>query len=251
MNKRSYMNNRHKKIFIVIPAYNAEKTIEKTYSRIPPGYFRIVIIDDGSSDNTGKVANKLNATVITHDKNKGYGAAQKTGFKHALKNSADAVILLHADGQYDPEEIPKLINSMEKNNADIVLGSRVMGGKMLEGGMPYIKYIGNRVLTWLENLAFGMNITEYHTGYRVYSRKALQFLDFENLSDKFHFDSEILVNAMEKKLKIVEVPISTHYSREKSYLNPLTYGMQIIWLIIKYKFQKNFYTGDRIERTSR
>lgn len=229
------------KVCIVIPAYNAGHTLEQVFSRIPRGdYHRIIVVDDGSSDNTAEIAKKHGAELLRHEHNRGYGGAQKTGYKRALELGADITVLLHGDAQYAPEEMPGLIKAAVDKNADIVLGSRVLGGRMLQGGMPLIRYLGNHLLTRIENLALGTDISEFHTGYRVYTSKALKTLSFEDYADKFHFDSEILIEAKEKGLKIVEIPISTTYAGERSYLNPLTYGIQVILLISRYRVNRVF-----------
>lgn len=224
------------KICIVIPAYNAEETLGGVFSRIPEGdYQRVIVVDDGSSDKTAEVAIKHEAELIRHQSNRGYGGAQKTGYKRALELEADLIVLLHADAQYAPEEMPVLIEAVVDQNADIVLGSRVLGGQMLQGGMPVIRYIGNRLLTKIENLALGTDISEFHTGYRVYTSRALKTLNFDDYADGFHFDTEILIEAKDKGLRIVEVPISTTYAGERSYLNPITYGIQILLLILRHR----------------
>ncbi len=234
------------KVCIVIPAYNAEDTLEQVFSRIPKEeYHRIIVVDDGSSDNTVEIARRHDVELIRHEYNRGYGGAQKSGYKRVLELGADVAVLLHADAQYAPEEMLSLIKASVDHKADVVLGSRVLGGRMIDGGMPLIRYIGNRLLTKIENLAFGTRISEFHTGYRVYTSRALEILNFEDYTDDYHFDSEILVEAKEKGLKITEVPISTTYAGEKSYLNPITYGIQILLLIIRYKLGKLF--GERYE----
>jgi len=223
------------KTIIVIPAYNAEKTIESVFKRIPKNsYDEIIVVNDGSKDKTSEVVKKYKVKLIEHKKNKGYGGAQKTGFKQALKDGADIVALVHADGQYAPEELPKLVKPIKDGKVDVVLGSRALGGKMLEGGMPLIRFIGNRLLTFIENIVFRMNITEYHTGYRVYSKKALEKIRFDLDSDKYEFDSEILIQCKLKKLKIKEIPTPTRYAEEISYLNPWTYGLRIFKILINY-----------------
>jgi len=226
------------KVCIVIPAYNAETTLEQVFSRIPDGeYHRIIVVDDGSTDHTADIARKHGVELLRHEYNRGYGAAQKTGYRRALELGADLTVLLHADAQYAPEEMPSLIKAAVDQDADIVLGSRVLGGEMLEGGMPLIRYIGNRLLTKIENLTLGTDISEFHTGYRVYTSRALKALNFEDYTDNFHFDSEILIEAKEKGFRIVEVPISTRYAGERSYLNPVTYGIQVLLLILRYKLR--------------
>jgi len=227
------------KISIVIPAYNAETTLDQVFSRIPEGdYHSIIVVDDGSTDKTAEIAQRHDIELIQHKENRGYGAAQKTGYERALATGADIVVLLHADAQYAPEEMPALIGAVVEKDADIVLGSRVLGGKMLQGGMPLIRYVGNHLLTRIENLVLGTDISEFHTGYRVYTSKALRTLNFGAYTDKFHFDSEILIEAKEKDLQIVEVPISTTYAEERSHLNPLTYGLHVLFLILRYRVNK-------------
>ena len=223
------------KTVIVIPAYNAEKTIGSVFKRIPKNsYDEIIVVNDGSKDKTSEVVKKYKVKLIEHKKNKGYGGAQKTGFKQALKDGADIVALVHADGQTEPEELLKMLKPIKDGEVDLVLGSRVLGGKMLEGGMPLTRFIGNRLLTLIENSILRINISEYHSGYRVYSRKALEEIHFDLNSDKYEFDSEILIQCKLKKLKIKEIPIPTHYGNEKSYLNPWTYGLRIFKILINY-----------------
>ena len=230
------------RIVVVMPAYNAGKTIEKVFKRIPrkvlDNIYRIIVVNDGSKDNTLQVVKNLkkkyNLDLLDHVKNKGYGRAQKTGFRHALKLGADIAVLLHSDGQYAPEVMDKLLEPLEAGKADVVQGSRILGGKSLQGGMPLYKYFGNRVLTFMENIAYGMNMAEYHSGYMLYSKKALQVIPFEKLSDKFHFDGEMLIVAKKKKLRIKEVPIPTRYASEKSYLNPVTYGFEVFKTILNF-----------------
>jgi glycosyltransferase involved in cell wall biosynthesis len=223
------------KTIIVIPAYNAEKTIENVFKRIPKNsYDEIIVVNDGSKDRTSEIVKKYNVKLIEHKKNRGYGGAQKTGFKEALKDGADIVALVHADGQYAPEELHNIKKPIENGDTDIVLASRALYGKMLEGGMPLTRYIGNRFLTFIENLILRMSISEYHTGYRAYSRKALEKVRFDLNSDKYEFDSEILIQCKLKKLKIKEIPTPTRYEEEISYLNPWTYGLRIFRVLINY-----------------
>ncbi|MEM4254059.1 MAG: glycosyltransferase family 2 protein [Candidatus Woesearchaeota archaeon] len=238
------------RIVIVMPAYNAAKTIESVFDRIPKDFwrkvYRVVVVNDGSKDNLPEVLRRIKKkyrkiTVLTHDLNRGYGAAQKTGFTEAVRLGADIAVLLHSDGQYAPEILQKMIAPIENGEADVVLGSRMLGGEALKGGMPLYKYIGNRALTFIENIAYGMNITEYHTGYMVYSKRALATIPFTRLSNTFHFDGEMIMMSGKKKLRIREVPIPTRYAEEKSHLKPIKYGidvLKIIWrnLTGKYDF---------------
>ena len=226
-----------KSLGIFIPAYNAEKTLDEVFARIPPqirSKARIVVIDDASKDGTSAVARKNKAEVIRHPQNKGYGAAQKTAFDWAIRNGIRTLVMLHADAQYAPEEMPGLIKPVEEGRADIVLGSRILGGKALEGGMPVYKLIGNYALTMMENLAFGTKIAEFHTGYRVFSVPAIARIPYKLNSDKYIFDSEILVQANDNGLRILELPIPTRYRSEISYLDPVKYGMGILGIVKKY-----------------
>lgn len=223
-----------------MPAYKAALTIESVFKRIPKEFWKkinkVIVVNDGSTDNTEKVIDKLKKKYpkilkINHKVNQGYGAVQKTGFTKARELGADIAILLHSDGQYPPEILQKMISPIEKGKADVVLGSRMLGGEALKGGMPLYKYLGNRFLTFIENIAYGMNITEYHTGYMVYSKKALNTIPFKKLSDTYHFDGEMIMMSGKKKLRIAQIPISTHYGNEKSHLKPIKYGMDVLRII--------------------
>lgn len=231
------------KIVVIMPAYNAEKTIGDVFKRVPKDaykrIFEFIVINDGSEDDTENVVKNLKKKykkikLVNHEHNKGYGRAQKTGYREALKDGADIAVLLHSDGQYAPELLLEMIKPIEEGEADIVGGSRMLGGKALEGNMPLVRYYGNIFLTKLENFVFRMNLTSYHDGYKAYSRKALEEIPFEKYSNDFYFDSEMLVGAKRKNLKIVEIPIPTRYAGEKSYLNPIKYGFGVLGVIFKY-----------------
>jgi glycosyltransferase involved in cell wall biosynthesis len=229
-----------KKIFVVIPAYQAALTLESVFRRIPSQIYergaRIIVVNDGSSDATGDVARKAaqtrpNVEVIDHVHNKGYAQAQKTGFSHALEQGADIVALLHADGQYAPELLPQLLRPLENDEADVVIGSRMLEGGALKGGMPLYKYIANKSLTAIENLAYGLRVSEYHSGYMLYSRRCLETIPFVRLSDTFHFDGEMIMMAGKKKLRIKEIAIPTRYAEEKSHLRPVKYGIDVLTIV--------------------
>jgi glycosyltransferase involved in cell wall biosynthesis len=231
-------------IVIVMPAYKAAKTIESVFERIPKDFYerihRIVVVNDGSTDNTAEVIERLSKRYgkilcVNHEKNKGYGAAQKTGFSKAVELDADIAVLLHSDGQYAPELLSKMVGPIENGGADVVMGSRFLGGGALKGGMPLHKYVGNRLLTAIENIAYGMSISEFHTGYMVYSKRALEAIDFNRLSDTFHFDGEMVMMAGKKKLRIVEIGIPTRYAEEESHLKPVKYGLDVLGIILKEK----------------
>jgi glycosyltransferase involved in cell wall biosynthesis len=231
------------KIFIIMPAYNAGKTIERVFARIP-GHVRkrvckYVVVNDGSSDDTEAALDRLGKqypelAVLKHDKNRGYGAAEKTLLNYALKEGAGVAILLHSDGQYSPEKIPDLIKPFDKDQADIVQGSRMIGNGALKGGMPLYKFAANKTLTFIENLAFGMKMAEFHSGYMLYARKALLEIPFNKLSDSFDFDLEMLVMAKIRGLRIIEAPIPTIYADETSHLNPVKYGFDVLAVVRDY-----------------
>jgi glycosyltransferase involved in cell wall biosynthesis len=229
------------KIVIVMPAYNAGKTIARVFPRIPADFLKrisqFIVVNDGAKDDTAdkivQLKKRYKIKVLTHVKNGGYGAAQKTGFGEAVRQNADIAVLLHSDGQYPPEILPQIIKPIEEGKADMVLGSRILGGKALQGGMPLHRYLGNRFLTAIENLAYGLNISEYHTGYIAYSKHALEAIPFLKLSNTYHFDGEMVLMASKRKLRVKEIPIEAVYRDEKSYLNPITYGMDVLKIIFK------------------
>lgn len=230
-------------VFIVIPAYNAEKTIERVFLRIPKQakqrIKRYIVVNDGSTDNTERALKRIynkyhDLVILRHETNRGYGAAEKTLLNYALKEGADVVILLHSDGQYSPEKIPALLKPFDVDQADLVQGSRILGKRALEGGMPLYKFLANKCLTAIENISFGMNMAEFHSGYMVYSRKTLLELPFNMLSESFIFDLEMIVMAKIKGLRIIEVPIPTIYADEVSHLNPIKYGFDVLSVIWRY-----------------
>ncbi len=231
-----------KKVIVVMPAYNASKTLEKTYRDIPNQVIdSIILVDDASQDDTIAVAKKLDLKIIVHAKNTGYGGNQKTCYTEALKDGADIIIMLHPDYQYDPSLIPSLIEPIENNEADAVLGSRFIVGSALASGMPWWKYIGNKVLTKIQNIILRQNLSEYHTGYRVYSREFLETVPFLLNSNNFIFDQEILVQAIYLGFRIKEVPIPTRYlpdSSSISFINSVIYGLDILCLLTSYIMHK-------------
>ena len=231
-------------VFVLMPAYNAGATVEKVFERIPPEakrrIRRYVAVNDGSKDDTAEALARLEKTfpdlvVLNHETNRGYGEAEKTLLRYALREGADVGILLHSDGQYSPEKIPDLLEPFDNDTADMVQGSRMLDGGALRGHMPLYKYVSNKVLTAIENWAFGMKLAEYHSGYMVYSRKALQAIPFEKLSASFDFDLEMIVLARVKGLRIAEIAIPTIYAGEKSHLNPIRYGLDVLSVVRDYK----------------
>jgi glycosyltransferase involved in cell wall biosynthesis len=226
------------KTVVVMPAYNAARTLRITYNAIPREKVdHIILVDDGSTDETLRIARELNLEVFVHSRNFGYGANQKTCYTEALKSGADIVVMLHPDYQYDPKLLPELVAPIESLQADIVLGSRFLCGSVVKQGMPWWKYLGNRCLTVLENWVLGLRLAEYHTGYRAYSRRALEAVPFLLNSDKFVFDQEILVQAVHLGFRIKEVPVPTKYFPEASsagFIASVIYGMSILRLLGRY-----------------
>lgn len=233
----------NQKIVVVLPAYNAGKTIERTYKEIPFDLVDDVILtDDFSQDDTITIAQKLGIRhIITHDRNKGYGANQKSCYKKALELNADIIIMLHPDYQYTPKLIPSMINMVVTDLYDIVLGSRILGKGALQNGMPVYKYIANRLLTFFQNLMMNQKLSEYHTGYRCFKASVLQQIPFENNSDDFVFDNEILAQCCYQHARIGEVSCPTHYFEDASSINlqrSIVYGLGVLRVSLSYALQK-------------
>ena len=232
------------KCVVVMPAYNAERTLPGTFSLIPMEYVdEVILVDDGSNDATVEIAQKLGVRLIEHPKNAGYGANQKTCYREALKRSADVVVMLHPDGQHDPKLIPMMIEEIESGAADMVFASRfIEKGGALRGGMPLYKFIANRFLTAYENLLFRTAISEFHTGYRAYSRRLLETIPFPKNSDGFIFDQQVIFQCMHFGFKISEIPAVTVYSDETSSIKfnqSIIYGLKTISLSMRYLLHKH------------
>ena len=231
-----------KKIVVVLPAYNAEKTLEKTYREIPKDIVdEVLLTDDSSSDDTVSVARKLGIEVHVHDKNRGYGGNQKTCYQRALDKGADIVIMLHPDYQYPPRLITAMAGLITSGMFDVVLGSRILGGMALKGGMPRYKYFSNRMLTLLENALIGQKISEYHTGYRGFSREVLLNLPLLENSDDFVFDNQMLAQAVYFGYRIGEITPPSQYTKESSSIGfhrSVTYGWGVIGTALKFMLQK-------------
>jgi glycosyltransferase involved in cell wall biosynthesis len=231
-----------KKIVIVLPAYNAEKTILSTLDEIPVEFRKFVIlVDDASKDRTVELANNAGLIVFRHPKNLGYGGNQKTCYREALALGADIVVMLHPDHQYDARVIPDLVFPILRGEADAVFGSRMLGGHPMEGGMPKWKYNANVFLTAIANIVFGRYLSEIHSGFRAYSRKYLESVWFEKNSDDFIFDTEIIAQGMANHLFFREVPISTRYFPEASSINlrrSVIYGLGILIVLTKFKLNQ-------------
>jgi glycosyltransferase involved in cell wall biosynthesis len=231
-------NKGWQKVIVVMPAYNAAKTLRITYDAIPmEDIDHVILVDDGSCDETLKIAKELKLEVFVHARNFGYGANQKTCYTEALKAGADIVVMLHPDYQYDPKLLPKVIAPIKAGKADVVLGSRLLQGQVVAQGMPWWKFLGNRCLTWLENRILGLDLSEYHTGYRAYSRRVLEAVPFLLNSDTFVFDQEIVVQAVHLGFRIEEIPVPTRYFPEASsagFLTSVHYGFSILFLLGRY-----------------
>jgi glycosyltransferase involved in cell wall biosynthesis len=230
------------KVVVVMPAFNAARTLRLTYQDLPKeALHRVILVDDGSTDETLQIARDLNLEVFVHTKNYGYGANQKTCYTEALKAGADVVVMVHPDYQYDPRLLPEMTAPILAGRADIVLGSRLKSGSAMAQGMPWWKYVSNRFLTWVENRAFRLRLSEYHTGYRAFHRSALESVNFAMNSDGFIFDQEILAQAVASRLRIEEIAVPTRYFPEASsasFFRSLAYGLKILWLVTKYSFHR-------------
>ena len=226
-------------IVVVIPAYNAGRHLRSVVDRVTgaalPELERIVVVNDGSSDDTLAVAQALNVEVIDRPKNGGYGAAMKDGLEHAKKSDPEIVACVHADGQYSPEALPALVQSMRARGLDLLQGSRIASGTALAGGMPVYKYLANAVLNRIENATLGLSMTDYHSGYLLYGRRLLAAVPFRRLSDSFDFDLEVIAAARARGLAVAEAPVPTHYGDEVSHLNPITYGLRVLRVMWNYR----------------
>lgn len=232
-----------KKIVVVMPAYNAEKTLEKTFNEIPFDIVdEVIVVDDFSNDNTLAEAKRLGIQhVLVHEKNKGYGANQKTCYKKALDLDADIVIMLHPDYQYTPKLIHSIAYLISNGLYPVVLGSRILGKGALKGGMPYYKYMANRFLTALQNILIDAKLSEYHTGYRAYAREVLETIRFEENSDDFVFDNEILSQILYAGFEIAEITCPTKYFAEASSINfgrSVKYGFGVLRVSVGHFLQQ-------------
>ena len=222
-----------------MPAYNAAKTIEKTYHDIPKDKVdEVIVVDDDSSDKTVDIAKKLKLPVFVHKKNLGYGGNQKTCYRQALIRNADIVVMIHPDYQYDATLTGNLVQPILEGRFDIMLGSRIRGrAEALSGGMPFYKYLSNRVLTFIENVILGLNLSEYHTGFRAYKKEILEELPLSSFSNDFVFDQEILVSAHSAGFRIGEIAVPVRYFPEASSINFIRstkYGLMILYTLVLY-----------------
>ena len=231
-----------KKVVIVLPAYNAASTLEMTYQEIPFDIVDdVIMVDDASTDETVEVAKKLGITTFIHETNTGYGGNQKTCYREAIKRDADVVIMLHPDYQYTPKLVGSMASLIAIGQYDLVLASRIISGSAIEGGMPLYKYISNRFLTLTENILLGKKISEYHTGYRAFSRRLLENLPMDNNSDDFVFDNEFIAQTVYFGYSIGEVSCPTKYFKEASSINfrrSVKYGLQVLKTALAFRLQK-------------
>jgi glycosyltransferase involved in cell wall biosynthesis len=227
-----------RKVVVVMPAFNAARTLHMTYQELPHDVVDLVIlVDDASRDDTVRIARELGLEIFVHDRNRGYGANQKTCYREALRAGAEIVVMVHPDYQYDPTLLPEVIAPILEGRADVVLGSRLLGGDPRLGGMPWWKYRANRFLTWCENVAFGLSLAEYHTGYRAYTRRALESVELDSNADGFIFDQEIMAQFVEAGQRVGEVPVPTRYfaaASSASFWQSSVYGVSILGLLARY-----------------
>lgn len=230
------------RIAVVLPAYNAARTLERTVAEIPKGVVdTILLVDDFSNDETVEIARRLGLRVFQHERNFGYGRNQKTCYTEALRLNADIVVMLHPDYQYQPRLVLPMAELIASGVHDVVLGSRILGGEARSGGMPLYKYFSNRFLTFVENLFTGAKLSEYHTGYRAFSRQVLQSLPLLMNSDDFLFDNEMLVQAIFFGYRIGEISCPAHYFPEASSINfqrSVKYGFGVLWTALRFRLQK-------------
>lgn len=234
---------KNKKVIVVLPAYNAAQTLEKTYKEIPFDLVdEVILCDDASKDNTAELAKSIGINhVIIHEQNKGYGGNQKSLYNKALELGGDIVIMLHPDYQYTPKLIPSMVNIIGEDLYPVVLGSRILGKGALAGGMPLYKYIANRFLTFSQNLLVSYKLSEYHTGYRAFSKEVLNGINFNENSDDFVFDNEMLSQIIFAGFHIAEVTCPTKYFEEASSINlqrSIKYGLGVLRVSLNHRLQK-------------
>jgi glycosyltransferase involved in cell wall biosynthesis len=240
------------RVCVVLPAYNAARTLERTYAEIPHEVVdEVILTDDGSRDETVELSRRLGIVTLVHDRNRGYGANQKTCYAAALARGADIVVMLHPDYQYSPKLVTAMASMIASGHYDVVLGSRILGRGALRGGMPLYKYIANRFLTLFENVMLGLKLSEYHTGYRAWSRAVLEGLDLTRCSDDFVFDNEMLALAAFRGFSVGEISCPTRYFAEASSINfrrSVTYGLGVVTTALDYRLAKWGWRGSGLFR---
>jgi Glycosyltransferases involved in cell wall biogenesis len=233
---------RNKKVVVVLPAYNAEKTLVTTYREIPFDIVdEVVLVDDASIDHTVAVAKSLHIRTLVHAKNLGYGGNQKSCYRAALEGGADIVVMLHPDYQYTPKLIPAMAFLLLSGEYDVVLGSRILGGKAIQGGMPIYKYINNRLLTLIQNIMMGEKLSEYHTGYRAFTRKVLESISLDDNSNDFVFDNQMLSQILYAGFRVGEITCPAKYFPDASSINfsrSIKYGLGCLRTAVLYRFNK-------------
>jgi glycosyltransferase involved in cell wall biosynthesis len=233
----------HPKVVVVMPAFNAAKTLRMTYADLPREIVDLVIlVDDGSKDETAKIARELGLELFVHNRNYGYGANQKTCYREAVRAGADIVVMVHPDYQYDPTLLPQIIQPIVNGEADVVLGSRLLGANPMQQGMPWWKFYSNRFLTGVENRVFGLRLSEYHTGYRAFRRDVLEAVNLQMNSDAFIFDQEIIAQIVNLGMRISEVPVPTRYfaqASSASFWQSSRYGCSILWVLARYMLHRS------------
>lgn len=239
-----------KKVVVIMPAYNAEKTLKQTYDEIYHDFVdEIILVDDSSNDNTKSISKELDITTIVHNENRGYGGNQKSCYKAALKAGADIVIMLHPDYQYTPKLIPSMVSMIAFGEYDAVLASRMLGNSALKGGMPFYKFLANKILTAFENFFLGEKLSEYHTGFRGFSKEILEKLPLEDCHDDFIFDNEIITLLFYYGYKIGEISCPTKYFKEASSINfshACKYGLEVLLLSLQYFLAKHYIFTSKI-----
>ena len=233
------------KVVVVMPAYNAARTLQRTYEALPQDHAsQIIVVDDASTDETVKVARSLGLQLFLHDKNYGYGANQKTCYIEALRAGAEIVVMIHPDYQYDPTLLPEMIGPILHGEADVVLGSRLKGKRGFQAvrdGMPWWKWVSNRALTALENAVFGLTLSEFHTGYRAYNRAVLETCQFQMNSDGFVFDQEIIAQVVAAGFRITETGVPVRYFPEASsakFFASCRYGLEILFVVLRFAIHR-------------
>ncbi len=232
----------NKRVVLVLPAYNAARTLEQTVAEVPRDIVdHMILVDDASQDGTATMARRLGIEVHVHAENRGYGANQKTCYRHALQAGADIVVMLHPDYQYSPRLVRALAAMVASGHFDVALGSRIISRGALRGGMPFYKYVANRILTLVENFLLGQKLSEYHTGFRAFSRRVLEELPLGENSNDFVFDNEMLVQAVFQGFKIGEISCPTRYFSEASSINfarSVRYGFGVLGAALRYRLQR-------------
>lgn len=233
---------RGKKVVVVMPAYNAERTLRDTYAEIPLDIVdKVLLVDDASTDRTAQISAELGIETIVHPKNRGYGGNQKTCYAHALDEKADIIIMLHPDYQYTPKLIPAMTHLLASGEYDVGLGSRILGGQSLKGGMPLYKYAGNRFLTFVQNLLLNAKLSEYHTGYRAFTREVFDTIPWRMNSDDFVFDNQMLSQIVYYRFRVAEITCPARYFPEASsinFLRSVRYGFGCLFTGLQFRLAR-------------